>query len=139
MHLALAAGGLLVGENPDIGGNTCVVEDVVGQLDDGIHQIILYHIATDIALATACIARKQTGAVVNRGNARALWLLLKWLHLIDHFEHEQQLTIGGARRTVALQTDLQSLLTGVRIWNPAASSHDRSSPYPSSTTCHRAD
>ena len=37
---------------------------------------------------------------MNRGNARALWLLLKWLHLIDHFEHEQQLTIGGARRTV---------------------------------------
>ena len=100
MHLASTLFWLLVGEYPDVGGNTCVVEDVVGQLDDGIHQIILYHIATDIALATACIASKQTGAIMNRGDTRALRLLLQWFHLINHFEHEQQLTIGGARRTV---------------------------------------
>ena len=85
----MTGGRLLVGENPDVGRNACIIENVVGQLDDGIHQVILYHVAADVALAAACITREKTGAVMNGGDARTLRLLVQWLHLVHLFQHEQ--------------------------------------------------
>ena len=96
MHLAFAVFGLLVGEQPNIGSDACVVEDVVRQLDDGIHQVILNQIATDVALAAARIARKQRRPVVNGSHAAALGLELQRFHLVDFFEHKQQLSVGSA-------------------------------------------
>ena len=100
LHLAFAVVGLLVGQKPNVGSDACVIEDVVRQLDDGIHQVILNQIATDIALATTRIARKQRRPIVNGGHATALRLELQRLHLVDFFEHKQQLPVRSARCAV---------------------------------------
>ena len=77
--------GLVVAENPYVGGDPCIVEEVVGELDDGVEEIVLDDVASSIALSSACIAGVEAGAVVNRGNALALWTLRERLDLSDHF------------------------------------------------------
>ena len=100
LHLALAVGGFLVGEQPHIGGNASVIEDVVGQLDNGIHQIVFDQIATDVALAAARIAREERRTIVNGGHTAALGLVFQRFHLIHLFQEEQQLTVGSSRSGV---------------------------------------
>src|SRR5256885_11903626 len=58
--------GLLVGKNPDVGGDAGVVEDVERQGDDGFEPVVLQHPAADVALALACIAGEQRRAVMHR-------------------------------------------------------------------------
>lgn len=63
LNLALAALFLAVGQHPDERANARVVEHLFRQRDDGLHQVVLDHIAAGVALAAACIARKQAGTV----------------------------------------------------------------------------
>ena len=100
LHLAFAAFGLLVGQKPHVGGDTRVVEDVVRQLDNGINQVLLNQIATDVALTAACVARKQRRPVVNGSHAAALWLEFERFHLVNLLQHKQQLSVGRARGTI---------------------------------------
>jgi hypothetical protein len=51
LHLALAVGGLAVADDPDVGADAGVVEHVGGQADDGLDQVVLQHVAADLALA----------------------------------------------------------------------------------------
>ena len=39
LHLAAAVHRLAFGNDPDVGGDACVVEQIGGKLDDGIHQV----------------------------------------------------------------------------------------------------
>ena len=96
MHLATALSQLLVSENPHIGGNARVVEDVVGQLHYSVHQVVLHQIATYVALAAASVAREERAAVVDGGNAAAHGLHVEWLHLVNLLKHKKQLSVGGA-------------------------------------------
>src|SRR5258706_11424605 len=60
-QLNLAAPGfdLLVGKNPNIGGNPGVVEKLFRECDDGFQPIVLQYPATDFGLAAACLASEQ--------------------------------------------------------------------------------
>ena len=96
MHLASACWSLLVGENPHVGGDACIVEDVVGKLYDGIYKVVLHHITAYVALAATRIAREEAGTVVDGSYTRALGLLVEGLHLIHFLKHEQELAVAGA-------------------------------------------
>ena len=96
LHLATALSQLLVGENPHIGGDARVVEDVVGQLHYGVHQVVLHQIAAYVALAAASVAREERTAVVDGGNAAAHGLHVERLHLVNLLKHKKQLSVGGA-------------------------------------------
>src|ERR1700736_6144332 len=62
--------GLTVGQYPNIGRDTSIVEHVYRQRDDGFEPIVLDDPAADVALALAGIAGEQRRAVVNLGDAR---------------------------------------------------------------------
>src|SRR5690625_1028674 len=95
--LAPAAGGVVVGKQPDGGGDAGVVEQVVGQLNDVIVRVVFAEVAGDIGCAAAGIAGEQAGTVVHRGNARTQRAGVQGLHLADHFHEKQQLAVAGAR------------------------------------------
>ena len=59
LHEALAVVGLAVAQHPHIGGDAGVVEHVGGQADDGLHEVVLQHVAADLALAAAGAAGEQ--------------------------------------------------------------------------------
>lgn len=60
LHLARAASaGLLVGEQPDIGGNAGIVKDVVGQGDDGFQQVVFQDVFADVGGAAARVAGEE--------------------------------------------------------------------------------
>ena len=71
LHLALPLFRFVVGQQPHIGGDTSVVEQVVRQLDDGFQVVALDDVAADVAFAAACIASEQGRTVVDGCNARA--------------------------------------------------------------------
>src|SRR6266702_2265374 len=52
-----------VGEYPDIGGNACVVEKLLGQGNNSLEPIILHHPAANLALTAASIACEERRAV----------------------------------------------------------------------------
>ena len=97
LYLALAALFLLVGDDPHVGGDARVVEDVVRQLDDGLDEVVLEKVAARVRLAAPGVAGEECRAVVNRRDARALRLGFERRHLREHFEDEQELSVGGAR------------------------------------------
>ena len=59
LHLALTLRTLVLGDHPDVSGNARVVEQVGGQLHDGLQPVVVEQITTDVALATAGIALEE--------------------------------------------------------------------------------
>ena len=57
LHLALACFGLAVGDDPEVGRDPGVVEELVGQSDDGLEPVVLDDPLADLALARARVAR----------------------------------------------------------------------------------
>ena len=55
----------IVGQQPDIGGDSGVVKQIVGQLDDGFQQVVFNDVAADIAFTASRIPGEQTGPVMN--------------------------------------------------------------------------
>ena len=53
LHLARALLAFPVGDNPDVGGDAGIVEELVGQADDGLQHVVLDDPAADVALAAA--------------------------------------------------------------------------------------
>src|SRR5690606_3851646 len=107
LHLAFAMLRLAVGEYPDIGADAGVVEHIGWQADDGLDQIILQHIATDFALATARAAGKQRRTVEH--NAKPAASILGRAHLGNQMQQEQHGAIGYARQARA-ETAIKALL-----------------------------
>ena len=64
LHLALTFCRFVASDDPDISGNACVVEEVVGQLHDGLQPVVLQEVTTNVAFTTAGIALEQRRAVL---------------------------------------------------------------------------
>lgn len=97
LDFAATGFGFVVAEDPDVGGDVGVVEDVVGQLDDGFEEVVLDEVLADVAGAAASIAGEESGAVVDGGDAAAGGCVLEALHLADHLHEEEELVVidGG--------------------------------------------
>ena len=105
LDLALAALGFPIGEQPDVGGDAGVVEDVVRKLDDGFEQVVLDEVLADVAGPTAGISGEEGGTIVDGGDARACRGILEGLHLAHHFHEEEELAVVDGGRG-AHQLDL---------------------------------
>ncbi|MCY1305563.1 hypothetical protein D9M70_553750 [compost metagenome] len=68
LHFAAPLLILLVGQQPDIGSDASVVEQVVGQLDNGFEVVFLDEVAADVAFAPTCVPGEQGRTVVNGGD-----------------------------------------------------------------------
>ena len=104
LHIALAFRALVLGQNPDIGGDTRVVKQVGGQRDNGFQQILFQNPAANLALAGCCAARKQRTAVLDNRSAPHLVV-----HLINGRLHKNQLGVATARQTCAPASILAAL------------------------------
>ena len=91
---APAIGGLLVGKNPDVGGDTGVVEELFGQGDDGLQPVVLQNPATDLALAAASVAGEERGAVHNDGHAAVVCAGLEAVG--EHVLQKEKLAVADA-------------------------------------------
>ena len=125
--LPLRCVGLAVGEDPDVGGDAGVVEHVGGQADDGLHQIVLQHVAADFALAAARAAGEQRRAVEHDAEAAAA--VLGRAHLGEQVQQEQQRAVGDARQAGA-EAAVEALLSRAPCGPPSR---------PSSTPRRTAD
>ena len=70
-HAPAMAGGLVVSQQPDVGEDAGVVEQLVGQHDDGVEPVVLQNPAADFALARAAVAVRERRAVEDDGDAAA--------------------------------------------------------------------
>ena len=59
LDLALAVGGFLVGDQPDVGVDAGVVEELIGQGDDGVEPVVLDDPAADVALAATGVTGEE--------------------------------------------------------------------------------
>ena len=114
LHIALAFRALVLGQNPDIGGNAGVVKQVRGQRNNGFQQILFQNPAANLAFAGCCTARKQRTAVFDNRSATHLVI-----HLINSRLHENQLGIAAARQTCTPASTLAALIA---IFNNTAES-----------------
>ena len=95
MHLAAAFDRLAIGEEPDIGLDAGIVEEVGRQSDDRLDPVMLQHPAPDLALAAAGTACKERRAIHDNADARAGLVIT---HLGNHVLQEEKLAVGDARR-----------------------------------------
>src|SRR5690606_36046514 len=120
LHLAFALVAFAVGDDPDIGGDAGVVEQLVGQADHGLQPVVFDDPAADIAFAAAGVAGKQRRAVEYHGNARAFARLAAFVFagyaLAEHVLEKQQGAIVDARQAgaeAAVEAELVVLLGDV--------------------------
>ncbi len=99
LHLALAGLFLPVGEHPEVGGDAGVVEELLGQRDDGFQPVVLDDPAADFALAAAGVAGEERRAVEDDGEAAAA--VLRGAHLGQHVLEEEERAVIHARRARA--------------------------------------
>ena len=104
LHIALAFRALVLGQNPDIGGNTRVVKQVGGQCDNGFQQILFQNPAANLAFARCRTARKQRAAILD--NSRTANLVV---HLVNSRLHKNQLGVAAARQTCTPASTLAAL------------------------------
>ena len=89
------AGGLVVPQQPDVGEDAGVVEELVGQHDDGVEPVVLQNPAADFALAGAAVAIGKGRAIEKDGDAAAAFLGRG--HLGQHGLQEEERTVIHAR------------------------------------------
>ena len=94
LYLALTCLRFLVRQDPDIGGDTGVEEQLIGQRDNALQPVFFDDRASDFALTAAGITRKEWRPVKDNSNPTPVVL-----HLGEHVLQKQQRPIGGARRT----------------------------------------
>ena len=107
--LPLRCVGLAVADDPDVGADAGVVEHVGRQADDGLDQVVLQHVAADLALARARAAGEQRRAVEHDAEAAAA--VLGRAHLGDQVQQEQQRAVADARQAGA-EAAVEALLLG---------------------------
>ena len=61
--------GLVLGDDPDVGGDAGVVEAVVGELHNGIQPVVLDQVPADLRLTGTGVPGEQGGAVLDDGHA----------------------------------------------------------------------
>ena len=88
LDLAPALGLLAVGDDPEVGADPGVVEELVGQGDDPLEPVVLDDPAPDLALARARAAGEERRAVEDDGEPPAA--LLGALQLADHVLEEEE-------------------------------------------------
>ena len=96
LDLAAPLGPFPVREHPDVGGDPRVVEELLGQRDERLEQVVLKDPAPDLALAAAGIAREERRAVHDDGDPRAA--LGRLLGVGEHVEQEQELAVADPRQ-----------------------------------------
>jgi hypothetical protein len=95
LHLALARRRLAVGDEPHVGRDPGVVEELLGQCDQRFEQVILQNESADLALAADGIAGEQRRAVHDDRDARAAFPGV--LRVREHVQQEEQLAIADSR------------------------------------------
>ena len=108
LHCAALGRRLVIAQDPDVGGDAGVEEHVGGQGDDGLHQVVLQHVAADLALARPGAAGEQRRAVQH--DAQAAAAVLGRAHLADQVQQEQQRAVGDARQAGAEAAGMAHLL-----------------------------
>ena len=115
LDLALAPLLLAVGDDPDVGADTGVVEHLLGQGDDALDPVVLDDPLADVALARARAAGKEGRAAEDDGEPRAV-LVFRRPHgfsLVPHVLQEEQRAVVHARQPgaeAAVKTTLVVLL-----------------------------
>ena len=84
---------LAIRQDPDIGGDTGVEEEFVGQRDDALQPVVFDNPFPDVALAAAGIAGEHRGAVQDDSHPAAAAL-----HFGEHVLEKQQRSVGAAGR-----------------------------------------
>ena len=95
LDLAPALGGLAVGEDPYVGGDTGVVEELLGQGDEGFQPVVLEYPAADLAFPAPGVSREEGRAVHDEGDAGTALALL--LAVREEVEKEEELAVRDAR------------------------------------------
>ena len=91
LYLALSCIRFSVRQDPDIGGDTGVEEQLIGQRDNTLQPVFFDDRASDFAFTAAGITRKERRPVKDDSNPTPALL-----HLREHVLQEQQRAIGGA-------------------------------------------
>ena len=107
LHLAGAAGGLVLAQHPDIGGYAGVHKLVGGQLHDGVQPVVFQYVAADLAGAAARVAGEQRRAVLYDRHPALRRQLRKAV------QNEQLLAVGDLRQ--ARREPAQLALRGLRL------------------------
>ena len=87
--------GLVLCDDPNIGGYTRVVKAVVRKLNDGIQPVIFYNVSSDFALTAAGISCEKRRAVLYDRHAAGI------LQLGDTVQHKEHLPVRNCRQTRA--------------------------------------
>ena len=91
---------LTVGDQPDVGVDAGVVEELIRQGDDGVEPIVFDDPAADVGRAGAGVAGKQRRAVEDDGDLRAghvRIVFIERVHLGEHVLQEQQRAVVDRR------------------------------------------
>ena len=96
LHPAAPRGPLPVREHPDVGGDAGVVEELLGQGDERLEQVVLENPAANLALAAARVAGEERRAVHDDGDPRAA--LGPAPGVRQHVQQEQELAVADARQ-----------------------------------------
>ena len=99
LHLAAPGGGFAVVDEPDVGGDAGVVEQVVGHGHDGVEPVVFEDVLADVARAAARVAVEQRRAVEDDGELRAVRGELA--QLVQQKEHRAVAHVGQARPVAA--------------------------------------
>src|SRR6266516_4970955 len=91
-----------VGEHPDISGDACVVEKLLGQGYNGLKPIVLQYPAANLALTTASVACEERRAVHHDCYAAPAFFGV--LHASEHVLEKEQLAVTDARGASAKAT-----------------------------------
>ena len=93
LYLAPASLQLAVRQDPDVGGDTGVEEEFVGQRDDALQPVVFDNPFSDVTLAAAGIAGEHGRSVKDDAHPATTAL-----HLGEHVLEEQQRAVGTAGR-----------------------------------------
>src|SRR5690606_41625518 len=80
-----------IAQYPYIGGNSSIVKNIIGQLNDTFQQIIFQYVLANTAFAAARISSKQSRTIVDGSNTATtvFWVF----HFRKHMEHKHQLSV----------------------------------------------
>lgn len=93
LHLARTVGGLILAENPDVGGDAGVHEHIGGKLDNAVQPVVFQNILPDVAGPAAGIAAEQGRAVLDDRHFAFVCQLGKTV------QHKKLLTIADLGQT----------------------------------------
>ena len=102
LDLALAVGRLAVADDPEVGGDAGVVEELIGQGHHRLEPVVLDDPPPDLGLAAPGGAGEERAAVEHDRQAAAT--VLGSLHLRDHVLEEQEAAVVDARQASAITT-----------------------------------